>query len=160
MVWINHYSFLLAAVVCVGALAIFVIRRGIRRNDLTALGALALGFVVAFLLLRPVSSGLGEADQVRARIGAGAPVLLELQSPYCLGCMAARPVVDRIERAHAERLDVLRVDIQDPAGRELAAEFASQFTPTFIFFDGDGLEQWRTVGAVDPLAVSQSLAQP
>ncbi len=160
MSFVNHYSFLLAAAVCTLALGLVVLRRGLRRSDLTALGALALGFVLAFWLLRPSASGLADAAQVRQRIGAGVPVLLELQSPYCLGCMAARPVVDRIERTSTDRLEVIRLNIQDPGGRQLAADFAAQFTPTFIFFDAQGQESWRTVGAVDPLAVQQSLDQP
>lgn len=160
MSFVNHYSFLLTAAVCTLALGLLVLRRGLRGNDLTALGALVLGFVLAFLLLHPSASGLADADQVREQIGAGTPVLLELQSPYCLGCMAARPIVNRIEREHADRLQVIRLNIQDPAGRQLAADFASTFTPTFIFFDALGQEAWRTVGAVDPLAVRQSLDQP
>ncbi len=160
MAFVNHYSFLLVAGMCTLALGLYVFRRGTRRSDLTALGALALGFVLAFVLLRPSASESADLDQVRARIGAGTPVLLELQSPYCLACMAARPVVDRIERAYADRLEVTRLNIQDPVGQQLAAEFAASFTPTFIFFDAQGREAWRTVGAVDPLSVRQSLEQP
>jgi len=158
--FVNHYSFLLVAALCTLGLGIVVLRRGLRRNDLTALGALALGFVMAFLLLRPTASGPTDAGQVHDRIGTGTPVLVELQSPYCLACMAARPVVDRIERTFAGRLEIIRVNIQDPAGRRLAADFSSQFTPTFIFFDAGGQEAWRTVGAVDPSQIQASLERP
>lgn len=74
--------------------------------------------------------------------------------------MAARPVVDGIEREHHGRLIVLRLDVQDPVGREIGDRLGFRVTPTFIFFDGSGTERWRTFGAVDPLDVRRSLAEP
>ena len=74
--------------------------------------------------------------------------------------MAARPVVDGIEREHQGRLIVLRLDVQDPVGREIGSRFGFRVTPTFIFFDSSGTERWRTFGAVDPLDVRRSLAVP
>jgi thioredoxin-related protein len=55
-------------------------------------------------------------------------------------------------------LTVIRLNVQDRAGRDVAAAYGFQYTPTFILLDGDGQELWRTVGAVDPVAVRQSLA--
>jgi thioredoxin-related protein len=74
--------------------------------------------------------------------------------------MAARPVVDGIEREHQGRLIVVRIDVQDSVGREVAARYDFRVTPTFIFFDASGEERWRTFGAVDPLEVRRSLAEP
>jgi thioredoxin-related protein len=74
--------------------------------------------------------------------------------------MAARPVVDGIEREHQGRLVVLRLDVQDPVGAEIARRLDFRVTPTFIFFDAGGVELWRTFGAVDPLEVRRSLAGP
>jgi hypothetical protein len=82
MQFINQYSFLLTAGVAVAALLLVLWRRGLRSGDLVALGALLLGFALAFSLLRPGESTVEEAAAVHSRIGAGSPVLLELQSPY------------------------------------------------------------------------------
>jgi len=79
---INQYSFLWIGLAAL-ALLIFALRRGPRGRTIAiaAGGLAALGLV--WLLVRPTqTAGLGEAAQVRARIGAGMPVLLELQSPY------------------------------------------------------------------------------
>jgi thiol-disulfide isomerase/thioredoxin len=137
-----------------------VLRRGSRASELVALASLALGFLAAYWLLRPGPSTLANAAAVTNRIGAGQPVLLEFQSPYCLGCMAARPVVDSIEREHLGQLGVIRLNIQEPAGTELASQYRAQYTPTFIMLDGTGQELWRTIGAVDPLDVRRSLSTP
>ncbi|MEW6568598.1 MAG: hypothetical protein AB1449_10625 [Chloroflexota bacterium] len=79
---INEYSFLLTAVVAIGGLAYLLQRDGARGSDWVALGSLALGFLLAYLLLQPGPSTTQRVEEVLARIGAGRPVLLELQSPY------------------------------------------------------------------------------
>ncbi len=62
--------------------------------------------------------------------------------------MAAKPIVDGIERVHEGRLTVIRLNVQDPAGEALLERFGFRFTPTFIFFDGDGEELQRWVGGI------------
>ncbi len=73
--------------------------------------------------------------------------------------MAAKPIVDGIEEEFADRLIVLRVDVQTADGRELAQQFGA-LTPTFIFFDAQGEELWRMVGSLDADAVRSSLSEP
>ena len=70
-----------------------------------------------------------------------------------------KPVVDRLETQEQGRLRVIRVNGQGAVGKTLGARYDFQFTPTFIFFDAQGTEQWRSVGSLDPLKVQQSLAQ-
>lgn len=74
-----------------------------------------------------------------------------------MGCQAVKPVVDGIEREHQHQLRVIRVNIQDPKGRQLAKEYDFEYTPTFIFFDQQGQEMWRSVGELDPEKVRESL---
>ncbi len=157
---INQYSFLLMTLVAIGLLAFFLLRDGARRSDWIALASLALGFILAYGLGQPGPSTAQQAQEVLDRLGLGQPVLLELQSPYCLGCMAARPIVDRIEREHAPQLVVIRMNVQEPAGRAIAERFGVRATPTFLLFDSQGTEVWRSVGIGDPTVVRQSLGAP
>lgn len=85
------------------------------------------------------------------------PVLLEVQSPFCLGCVAQKPAVDKLEREMAGKLAVRRVDIQSDEGRQLVKQFGIEFTPTFILFDAAGKEQWRSVGQLDAVRIRASL---
>jgi len=71
--------------------------------------------------------------------------------------MAAKPVVDGIEREHEQQLSVIRLNVQDPAGEALLKRFGFRFTPTFIFFDGAGDELRRWVGAIDSAKVRHLL---
>ena len=49
------------------------------------------------------------------------------------------------------------MNVQDPVGRKAASRFGLRFTPTFVLFDESGRELWRTMGALDPQMVRQSL---
>jgi thioredoxin-related protein len=65
--------------------------------------------------------------------------------------------VDGIERELAGKLKVVRIDVQQNVGRELAPLYEFEYTPTYIFFDGQGSEVWRTIGEIDPRRVRDSV---
>jgi len=65
--------------------------------------------------------------------------------------------VDELENELMDQLLIIRLNIQEEVGRELAPVYDFEFTPTFIFFDGDGNELWREVGGLDPQRVRDSL---
>jgi thioredoxin-related protein len=54
-------------------------------------------------------------------------------------------------------IHIVRLNIQEAVGKELAPLYGFEFTPTFIFFDAQGNEVWRTVGEFDPQKVRDSL---
>ena len=145
----NHYSAPIVAGLLLAISVAGVLRCGGRIRDWVILGGVTLGLVVAWFGWRPVAS--------RFVAGTGGPVLLEVQSPFCLGCLAVKPAVDRLENEWRGKLTVRRVDIQSPAGKQLVAEYRIELTPTFIFFDAAGREQWRSVGGVDAAQVRISL---
>jgi len=68
-----------------------------------------------------------------------------------------KPIVDGLEKQYKGKLIVLRVDIQSATGQTLALRFGFQYTPTFIFFNAQGKELWRSIGQLDVNQVSSSL---
>ena len=66
--------------------------------------------------------------------------------------------MDGLETELGTQLHILRLNVQDPVGRELAPVYNFEYTPTYIFFDARGNELWRTVGEIDPQRVRDSLA--
>jgi thioredoxin-related protein len=70
-----------------------------------------------------------------------------------MGCTLAKPIVDGIEKELQGKLLVMRVNIQTADGKELARRFNSIATPTFILFDKQGQEIYRSIGQIDPQAV-------
>ncbi|NOY99935.1 MAG: thioredoxin family protein [Chloroflexi bacterium] len=65
--------------------------------------------------------------------------------------------MDGIEQEYRDRLLVIRLNVQETVGRELAPVYGFEYTPTFIFFDAQGSEIWREVGTLDAQRVQESL---
>ena len=65
--------------------------------------------------------------------------------------------MDELENEFGNQLLIIRLNVQDNVGRELAPVYMFEFTPTFIFFDAQGKELWREVGSLDPQKVRDSL---
>jgi thioredoxin-related protein len=65
--------------------------------------------------------------------------------------------VDELENEVGDRILFIRLNIQEEVGRELAPVYDFEFTPTFIYFEGDGNELWREVGSLDAQRVRDSL---
>ena len=68
--------------------------------------------------------------------------------------------MDGLETELGSKLHILRLNIQDQVGRELAPVYNFEYTPTYIFFDAQGREIWRTVGEIDPARVRSSVTAP
>ncbi|MFZ5905096.1 MAG: thioredoxin family protein [Chloroflexota bacterium] len=157
----NQYSAIIVAatLVLLVALVMFTGRKPTWR-EYAALGVLVAGLVAAWIVLHPRQTPLMEdAKMVQEMIGDGKPVLLEFQSPYCIGCTRLKPVVDELEAEYGQRVLFIRLNIQESVGRELAPVYGFEFTPTFIFFDAQGNELWRSVGELDIEQFRRSVPQ-
>jgi ABC-type glycerol-3-phosphate transport system permease component len=79
---LNQYSYLILGALIL-ALAVYALsRRGFRKVDWLLLIVLVGLIFAAWWVMHPTASQVEDADAVRAKIGAGTPVLLEFQSPY------------------------------------------------------------------------------
>ncbi len=65
--------------------------------------------------------------------------------------------MDELEDETRGELVIIRLDIQEEVGRELASVYGFQVTPTFIYFDARGNELWRQVGGLNTQLVRESL---
>jgi thiol-disulfide isomerase/thioredoxin len=104
-----------------------------------ALAALALGPA-----LRTPRANLAAFDGMtafEAVLRGPRPTLLELYSENCGVCMAMKPVMDRLERDAGHRLQILRVNVKDPIGNEIADRYGVNFTPTFLLFNSLGTRE-------------------
>ncbi len=161
---LNQYSFLILAVLLSLAAGSFLLRNNPTWRDFLAFGVIVAALVASWVVLHPVQTPLMEdAQKAQSLIGAGTPVLLEFQSPYCVLCAQVKPAVDKLEReldsqvGVGKRLHIIRLNVQEAAGRELASVYGFEFTPTFIYFDAQGNEVWRTIGNFDPQLALDSL---
>jgi thiol-disulfide isomerase/thioredoxin len=138
MPFLRYYSVLIAwALLLVVGFSV-VKRRGNRPRDRLFLGGVLLFLLVMWLVLRPVTRNSSTNNNL--------PLLLELQSPYCLICLVTKPAVDRLENELRGKLVVRRVNVQSADGKSLMAQYNAEGTPTFIYLDPSGTEQWRCAG--------------
>ena len=158
--FVNQYSFLISALFLCLLLGLLLLRRraGLRRGAII-LGSVALFMLVFWLLARPIQTANPDPAAVRAQIGSGMPVLLEFQSPFCIGCVRARPIVDALESELAGKLSVIRMDVQSPAGSDLGQSYGFIYTPTFVLLDASGKEIYRSIGSIYPAAVKSALGK-
>jgi len=152
MQFINHYSALILWLLLVAGGLSVVWRRGKKPFQWAIFGGLLGVVVVIWFAIRPVAT--------LASLVEKQPWLLEIQSPFCLACLAHKSEVDQAEQEFQGRLVVRRVDIQSAEGRKLAEQHDLQRTPSFIFFDQAGEEQWRSIGKLDVPRLRSSLENP
>lgn len=158
IIWQYSYLWIAAALTIMAGLVLLTRNPGWR--DALAFGVIAAGLVSAWLILHPRQTPLlPGAKEVQAMIGQGTPVLLEFQSPYCIYCTMAEPIVNSLEKDMGNRLHVIHVDVQGRIGRDLASVYDFEYTPTFIFFNADGREMWRQIGGIDVKHVQDSISQ-
>ena len=79
---INQYSLVIFGLVGLAAVALVLLRSGKGRGRMAVLAVLALALLAGWVTVRPTATPAAAVSQVRAQIGQGTPVLLELQSPY------------------------------------------------------------------------------
>ena len=157
---LRPYSLLLVAAALLVIVALLLFRQRPRLPELLAFLGLTAGLVLVYLYIRPVQTPLmGAAADVQGLIGQGQPVLLEFQSPYCIACTQVKPKVDQLEAEFKDELLVIRLNIQEQVGKDLAPLYGFEFTPTFIFFDAQGQEVWRSVGGLDEARLRSALGK-
>lgn len=100
----------------------------------------------------------------------GKPLLVNLWATWCAPCVAEMPTLDALAAKSAERMTVIAVaqdlqgaEIVDPwfqkAGLKVLQPYidpqnglldaANSALPTSIYYDAEGREMWRVVGAID-----------
>ena len=65
--------------------------------------------------------------------------------------------MDGLENELGDKLHIIRIDIQQQVGRELASVYDFEYTPTYIFFDAKGNEVWRSIGEINSQKVRDSV---
>ena len=79
---INHYSMIISFVFIFILTAFFLMRDGAVTKDYYILAAVAIILFAVWQVLRPAKNTTETTSQFESTLGAGQPVLLELQSPF------------------------------------------------------------------------------
>jgi thioredoxin 1 len=92
----------------------------------------------------------------RART-SGKPSLIEFGASGCVPCDMMQPILDKLRKTHADRLNVVFVHV----GQEkvLAARFGIRAIPVQVFYDPNGDEVFRHEGFFAEAEVNKVLAK-
>jgi hypothetical protein len=80
MAFFNHNSFVILALLIWVVAVIALRQRGWKRSSWLIVGSLTTLLLAGYFALRPAEAASDQAAEIRAQIGQGMPVLLELQS--------------------------------------------------------------------------------
>jgi thioredoxin 1 len=116
------------------------------RRSITLVGVVLLGAIAL--------SGCGEsapdADSASASAAAHSAAgnakvtFVELGSDKCIPCKEMRPVMDAIQAAFGEQIEIVFYDVWED--QSPAEEYGIQYIPTQVFLDEDGEEFHRHTG--------------
>ena len=138
----NSYLWLVVVVLVV--LAFVLAPGGFSPQELLVLAMVLLVGVELGRLLRTPHSKLTSFDGMaafQAALRGPRPTLLEFYSDNCGLCMAMKPVMERLEHEAGHRLQILRINVREPIGIEIADRYLVSFTPTFLLFNGSGTQE-------------------
>jgi len=96
-------------------------------------------------------------EEFKKAVGSGKPALVDFGANNCMPCRLLRPILKDIGKEYAGRAHVLVIDIY--AEKELAREYRIQVVPTLVFFDAQGKEVYRHLGAMDKEAIVAKLKE-
>lgn len=79
---------------------------------------------------------------------AGQPILVDFHAPWCYSCyyMEQKVLSKESFAAAAKGLILLRIDVDQPEGRQLKERYAVNFLPSYLLLDAEGRALGRIVG--------------
>ena len=121
--------------------------------------AVVLALAIAYIVLRTPGDDFDSLAALEARLTDGRPTVIELYSNTCSICLISKPRVDQLARDISPQADVLRLNVKDGVGRELAYRWQVAGVPTFFILDGQGEMVYRRAGAPEVERITEVVRQ-
>lgn len=97
------------------------------------------------------------AEDFKKAIQTGKPLLVDFGANSCLPCRQIRPILKELKEEFKGQANILIIDVYK--FKELAREYKVQLIPTLIFFDKEGQEVFRHLGAWDKESIKNKLKE-
>ena len=127
----------------------------------------AIGLVAGLLLLRggiesetPMEQLARRSLEPDAALTNGRPTILEFYADWCQVCREMAPAMLELEQTHANQLDVVLVNVDNPRWGDLVNRYDVNGIPQLNLFAADGQPRGRSIGLRQPQeleALSQAL---
>lgn len=107
--------------------------------------------LLRFVLMASACLGFVGTSLMRAEEGTAAsetktvlPRLVDLGASKCIPCKMMKPILDKLTKEYAGRMDVVFIDVWE--NREEGGRYGIRVIPTQIFYDATGTERARHEG--------------
>jgi len=94
-----------------------------------------------------VDSGLSKVSLEKSLVN-GKPTLADFGWKICIPCKAMKPILEELAVEYGDRVNVLIVEVYDPAQEKLVTRYGIKSIPTQVFFDENGKEVSRHIGYI------------
>jgi hypothetical protein len=119
---LSYRSYIVLLVVVFTPLLIWLGWDGFRLVEIGFLVGLLVGMLIFWQVRQ--TSGTPDMDNLstvqRALKNGERYTLVQLYSPRCAGCVAVKPLVERLEDEDSDKLQVLKLDIEKAPGSDLS----------------------------------------
>lgn len=84
------------------------------------------------------------------------PVLVDFFATWCGPCKMMHPVLEDLKKQMGDKVHILKLDVDAPANRDLAASHQIQSVPTLMVFK-EGKMLWRQSGVATAAQLKEIL---
>ena len=144
---LNQYSFIVVALTVTPLVTYFIWNLYSIKWAITATILFLLLFIGLLYFVKSSPHEVGVHD-FQNSITSGEPILLVIQSDFCIACLSAQSGIDKLEKQLSSHFGVLRVNTRSTLAKYLRDTYSWDFVPTFILFNKHGNEIWRQTGKV------------
>jgi len=96
-------------------------------------------------------------EEFNQAMKGGKPILVDFGANACMPCRQLRPILKEIKKEYTGKASILVIDVYKY--QDLAREYRVQLIPTLIFFNNEGKEAFRHVGAWDKDSIVNKLKE-
>ena len=147
---INQYSFIIISIVSLILIGIFIWRAFNPALAISVMLVAILILSVIFISLRRGEATVSSLEDFNLALESG-PLLIDFYSDYWVGCLLAKPDVDRLEKQLKGKVQVIRLNVANEFGKQLKFKFNVGIVPGFVLVNKEGKEILKRTGKVPSL---------
>lgn len=91
-------------------------------------------------------------------VKSGVPVLVDFYADWCGPCKLAEPIMEKLSEEYAGKASVVKIDVDQPDNRAIAAEHGVMSIPTVVLYV-DGKVVAKQIGFIGEDGYRQLLVQ-
>lgn len=117
--------------------------------------------MVTLLLFGCSEQETNDADKMSgkavAAVSQAKVTFIELGSVNCIPCKQMQPVMEAIDKAYGDQINIIFYDVWQPSEKHYARQYGIKLIPTQVFLDAEGNEIFRHEGFYPEAEIRQLL---